>query len=121
MTFDLLMKSWAFKPIRNCPGRYVLAPSEFGGPPERLLGPGFGTREVRPKAARDTVVVTAFGDGGGLISYRRADGTHVHTLNTQEGFERKLRELGVAFPDAETGDKKASHGPLDDAARGGSG
>jgi len=44
--------------------------------------------------ARDTVLVARV-DGGGLISYRRADGTHVHTLNTVQGFERKLLELGI--------------------------
>jgi hypothetical protein len=45
-------------------------------------------------AAKDTVLVARI-DGGGLISYRRADGTHLHTLNTIAGFERKLRDLGI--------------------------
>jgi hypothetical protein len=44
--------------------------------------------------ARDPVIVTPFEDGG-LISYRKADGMFLHTLNTREGFERKLRQLGV--------------------------
>ena len=95
MTFDELMAKWPFRPIRNCPGRYVLPPAEFGGPPERLLGPGFETREFQARAARDTVIVAAFPDGGGLISYRGTDGTHVHTLNTPEGFERKLQDLEI--------------------------
>jgi 2-polyprenyl-3-methyl-5-hydroxy-6-metoxy-1,4-benzoquinol methylase len=34
-------------------------------------------------------------DGGGLISYRHADGRFVHTLNTPEGFGRKLDQLGI--------------------------
>jgi len=120
MTVDVLMKKWAFKAIRNCPGRYVLSPSACGGPPEQLLGPGFETQEFRASAARDTVIVAAFSDGGGLISYRGADGTHVHTVNTSEGFERKLRDLGIALgsgsPQGRTG-----HGPSNKAARGGSG
>jgi hypothetical protein len=118
MTIDLLMKKWAFKPIRNCPGRYVLPLSEFGGPPELLLGPGLETREFQVGAARDTVIVAAFSDGGGLISYRHADGTHVHTLNTPEGFDRKLRDLGIM--QAESPEGGTSHGPRD-AVRGGSG
>jgi hypothetical protein len=47
--------------------------------------------------ARDPVVVGRL-DQGGLISYQRRDGTYVHTLNTQAGFERKLRQLGIMLP-----------------------
>jgi hypothetical protein len=45
-------------------------------------------------AAKDPVIVAPIVDGG-LISYRKADGTYVHTLNTSEGFERKLQQLGL--------------------------
>ena len=45
-------------------------------------------------AARDPVVVAVFADGG-LISYRKPDGRYVHTLNSRDGLERKLRELGI--------------------------
>jgi hypothetical protein len=45
-------------------------------------------------AAKDPVIVAPLADGG-LISYRKADGTYVHTLNSREGFERKLRQLGI--------------------------
>lgn len=45
-------------------------------------------------AARDAVVVVPLSDGG-LISYSRADGTYVHTLNTRDGFARKLAQLGI--------------------------
>ncbi len=120
MTFDELMTRWPFKPIRNCPGRYVLPASEFAGPPERLLGPGFEMREYQARPARDTVLVTAFRDGGGLISYRRPDGTHVHTLNTPEGFDRKLRDLGIILRAGHLEDG-TSHGHIDDEARGGPG
>lgn len=44
--------------------------------------------------ARDPVIVTPL-DAGGLISYRKADGMFLHTLNSREGFERKLRQLGI--------------------------
>ncbi|MEW6735277.1 MAG: hypothetical protein AB1489_28555 [Acidobacteriota bacterium] len=44
--------------------------------------------------ARDTVIVACL-DRGGLISYKRVDGTYLHTLNTAEGFVRKLLALGI--------------------------
>jgi len=46
--------------------------------------------------ARDRVVVTRL-DGWGLISYARDDGTWLHTVNTPEGFRRKLADLGIVF------------------------
>ena len=30
-----------------------------------------------------------------MISYKRDDGSFLHTLNTEEGFERKLKQLGI--------------------------
>jgi predicted methyltransferase len=48
----------------------------------------------RAQTARDPVLVVEC-KGGALISYLREDGTLVHTLNTSEGFHRKLRKLGV--------------------------
>jgi hypothetical protein len=42
--------------------------------------------------------VAALRDGGGLISYARGDGSYLHTLNTPDGFARKLRQLGIPVP-----------------------
>jgi hypothetical protein len=47
-------------------------------------------------AAKDRVLVVPLEDGG-LISYARADGRVVHTLNTAEGFDRKLSQLGISL------------------------
>jgi hypothetical protein len=94
MTFERLFASHNWKPIRNCPGRLVLSPPADSIAPQDLAGPDIEVREYRVPAARDTVVVARFADGG-LISYRREDGSFVHTLNTPEGFERKLRQLGI--------------------------
>jgi hypothetical protein len=44
--------------------------------------------------AKDIVVVAQLEDGG-LISYKKIDGTYLHTLNTVEGFSRKLSQLGI--------------------------
>jgi hypothetical protein len=58
------------------------------------VAPDAAIVEHRAAGTRDTVLVARFADGG-LISYLRADGTYVHTLNTCEGLERKLAQLGI--------------------------
>lgn len=93
MSFEELFRKFPWRAIRNCPGRYALAMEMFSGPPEQLA-PGHAAREYRVDGARDPVTVVSF-DGGGLISYRKADGRYLHTLNTAEGLARKLGELGI--------------------------
>lgn len=85
-----------WKAIAHCPGRFVLDGAAPNLGPRDLVGPEIEVREFRVDAARDTVVVAQL-TGGGLISYRRADGSYRHTLNTSEGFERKLRQLEIAI------------------------
>lgn len=94
MTFDELMKAWDWKPIRNCPGRYVLHGERNDLRPQEILGDEIEESEYRVEAAKDAVLVVELDDGG-LISYRRADGSFLHTLNTAEGFRRKLSQLGI--------------------------
>jgi hypothetical protein len=85
---------WA--PIAGCPGRYVL---RGGGAiaPAALVGDDAPLARFTVAGARDPVHVAALA-GGGLISYARPDGTWVHTLNTPDGFARKLTQLGIALP-----------------------
>ena len=71
----------------------MLAAGPIATPPGDLV-PGANGSEHVCVAARDPVIVTPLDDGG-LISYRKADGLFLHTLNTREGFERKLRQLGI--------------------------
>jgi hypothetical protein len=94
MTFNELMKAYSWKPIRNCPGRYVLPGVRTDLGPRELLGDEIEVKEYRVDPAPDAVVVAQF-EGGGLISYRREDGSFLHTLNTLEGFKRKLSQLGI--------------------------
>lgn len=94
MTIDDLMKEWIWKPIPGCPGRYILRDTSPDLSLEALLGPEPQAIEFRVEAAKDTVVVVSLG-GGGIISYKRGNGSFLHTLNTEEGFERKLRQLGI--------------------------
>ena len=72
----------------------MLAAGPVATPPEEIVRGSNDSSEHVSAAARDPVIVTAFDDGG-LISYRKAEGTFLHTLNTREGLERKLRQLGI--------------------------
>jgi hypothetical protein len=94
ITFDELATIWGLTTIRNCPGRFVIRTPAADLSPRDLLGPDAEIHTFNVATARDTVLVARLG-GGGLISYRRADGTHLHTLNTVEGFKRKLLDLGI--------------------------
>jgi hypothetical protein len=96
MTFAELMQSRSWLPLRNCPGRYVL---RGGGDVTiaELVGADLAEQRFRVPAARDEVIVAALEDGG-VISYRHADGSHTHTLNTPDGFVRKLDQLGIVLP-----------------------
>ena len=60
------------------------------------MGRAIELLEFDVEAARDRVVVARL-DKGGLISYKRTDGTYVHTLNSVEGFSRKILQLGIAL------------------------
>ena len=100
MTFDELMIKWNWKPIRNCPGRFLLMGVRADLPPEAVVGREIELLEFQVETARDKVVVARL-DKGGLISYKRADGTYLHTLNSGEGFSRKIAQLGIVFEDSQ--------------------
>jgi hypothetical protein len=88
-----LLERWRCRPIRNCPGRYIVD-CPPGTTPQEIVGTGVRVTQHRVAAARDPVFVAACAQGG-LISYLRADGTFLHTLNDEEGFRRKLGQLGI--------------------------
>lgn len=95
MTFEQLRRQWPWREIRGCPGRWVfVGPDRKRRTPESIVGPHVPLRPFRVPAARDVVYVGVF-VGGGLLSYARADGTWLHTLNTEAGLRRKLAELGI--------------------------
>ncbi len=95
MTFDEIMTRWAWKPIRHCPGRWILSMAEFCGEPSSMVGPGARVVVFEVEAAADPVVVVRL-DRGGLICYKKGDGRYLHTLNSAEGFARKLSQLRVS-------------------------
>jgi hypothetical protein len=92
-TFSQLQLEQPWRPIPNCPGRFVLATGPSRDTPS-ALAPDAALTEHRAAGARDPFVVARF-TGGGLISYRKPDGSYIHTLNTSEGLQRKLAQLGV--------------------------
>ena len=96
MNLEELRSGWGWAPIRGCPGRFLFREGAVDLRPEDLVGPHCGLREFRVEGARDAVIVGRF-EGGGIISYRKEDGTYLHTLNTEEGFERKLAQLGISL------------------------
>jgi phage baseplate assembly protein gpV len=96
MTVERLRAAATWRPIPNCPGRFVMASVAADLAPRDLVGPEIQLEEFRVPTARDVVVVGRFADGG-LISYKRANGTYVHTLNTVDGFQRKLAQLGITL------------------------
>jgi hypothetical protein len=94
LTFAALFAQWAWRPIPNCPGRFVLTEGPVTTPPEHIAAGATAGPDQVCAGARDPVIVTPLDDGG-LISYRKADGRFLHTLNTRDGLERKLTELGI--------------------------
>lgn len=98
MSFDEIFASWNWKPIRGCAGRFVMRGARADLRPEDIIGCDSQTIEFEVRAAKDIVVVARL-SGGGLISYKREEGSFVHTLNTSEGFARKLEQLGINLRD----------------------
>ena len=94
-TFDHLRALRDWKPIRGCPGRLVMRSGTATLSIDELLGDGTVARRHPSQHARDEVWVAVFSDGGGVLSYRHTDGTWVHTLNTADGMQRKLRQLEI--------------------------
>ena len=94
MTFDDVMKMGLWIPIRDCPGRYTLHEVSPTLGIVDLLGVDASIQKAHSLKARDTIWIACIEDGG-VISYSRPDGSWLHTLNTKEGFERKLKQLEI--------------------------
>ena len=94
MNFEELKSSWSWSQIRNCPGRFIWRENDKNILPEEIVATKIEFREFQSEKAKDTIIVGRIIDGG-LISYRKKDGTYLHTLNTVDGFERKLVQLGI--------------------------
>lgn len=101
MTFEDLWTKYTWQPIRNCPGRYICTDCPPDLSTQALLGANSRLYEFSVEKARDRVVIARL-DSGGVISYKRTDGTYLHTLNDPDGFARKLDQLGIVLPETDT-------------------
>lgn len=97
MTFEFYQKKFTLMPIRNCPGRFIITGISKTTSISDLVENDLKSQIFSVPVARDRVVVTPFSDGSGLISYMRENGTWLHTLNSSEGFSRKLSQLGISL------------------------
>jgi hypothetical protein len=92
--FSTFMARFSFKPIKNCPGRFVLRGRKVVDLKE--LGEDLVWAEL-DKCSRDAVWVSKFVDEtGGLIVFEKRnnkDRTLVVTLSNTSGFERKMHML----------------------------
>ncbi len=96
-TFQELWDRWPWRPIRNCPGRFVLPWMDKSIPLGTLLGYSCVPLTFSSHVAQDPVLVVLLEEGG-LISYQQIDDRVIHTLNTPEGFSRKIHQLGITLP-----------------------
>ena len=96
-SFGELYAQFPWKEIRGCPGRHILRTGISTLDPAELSG-GAEVKEYSTKGASDMVAV-AWLTGGGLISYKKPDGSYLHTLNTEAGLLRKLDQLGIPVED----------------------
>jgi len=96
-SFDRLFGAHVWREIPGCLGRFRLVTPLPDRAPHELAGATTTASEHRVAGARDIVLVLPL-EGGGLLSYRRPDGSYVHTLNTASGFARKLAALGIPAP-----------------------
>lgn len=92
-TFEKVFGEGVWIPIRNCPGRFRMTGGRSDIPVEKLAESENPVVEFSTDAVPDKVLVMEFTDGGGIISYQKDDGRFIHTLNTKEGFQRKLEQL----------------------------
>jgi len=92
-SFASLCRRFPTTPIAGCPGRHLIHGEERTSV-AALVGDAIPVGQYVSRHARDPVFVARI-PGGGLISYAKPDGSFVHTLCDDEGFARKLAQLGI--------------------------
>jgi hypothetical protein len=94
-----LWEIWRWSEIKNCPGRYVAKHNlnaTIISPIDLLQSLDIPCllNEYHIEG-KDIIIIGAFEDGGGLLTYIKSDGRYVHTLNTRSGLLRKVSSLGL--------------------------
>lgn len=93
ISFEKLKTRYRWKPIGNCPGRFVLEGGISQVTPEALCRK---PAKVFPSTRLPDLVYVISVINGGIISYQKKDGGFIHTLCDEEGFSRKLNDIGVS-------------------------
>lgn len=93
---------WNWTEIKNCPGRYVTKKNVEAQqtPLQNLIVDRLNvTGRIMSITTdhTDHVETIHFEGGGGVITYCKCNGTFVHTLNTESGYDRKMRALGLEY------------------------
>lgn len=89
--FERVLGLFKWKPIFNCPGRYILrqcSKETFKNYYSKLTH----LEDIKSPKIKDPTFLYRF-ESGGLISYRKDNGDFIHTLCNKEGLSRKLEEL----------------------------
>jgi hypothetical protein len=94
MDFNTLKNRYLWKEIYGCPGRYILKNDDKKTTVEELAGKNLTVNSFKTDKTIDEVLIVKF-KCGGLISYKKPDNSYVHTLNTEEGFLKKLIKLKI--------------------------
>lgn len=94
LNFAELYERFSWTAIKNCPGRYVLSHPSDRMALDEILSQVMSQSVHHSRYATDPVHVAAFATGG-LISFEKPDGSFVHTLNSKDGFQRKLKQLEI--------------------------
>ena len=92
--FVTVQLSHRWRPIRGCPGRWVMWASPRELDLQELVGCPVEVTRFDVETTRDPILVAPL-TGGGLISYLQPDGRFIHTLCNTSGFLRKLSALGI--------------------------
>jgi hypothetical protein len=96
MNISELKKQYSWRAIPGCPGRSVLKHPNKQLTFKNLLGYEPEVKTFQVDQLQDLVLIVLLEDGA-LITYQKPDGTLIHTLNTPEGFTRKLNKLGISL------------------------
>jgi len=96
ITVRSLLTEYAWRPIAHCPGRWVLADTAAVACLDQLLQSRSDVTRRVVDEAPDPVWILPLSDGG-LISFQKKDMSFVHTLGTEDGFNRKLTQLAITL------------------------
>lgn len=94
LRIEKLLTEWSHVAIHGCPGRFIVDDPKAAQWFSALLLSDVRVRCFSSPKARDPVFILPLEDGG-IISYQKEDAQFLHTLNTFEGFQRKLKALDL--------------------------